>query len=74
MPYDDPILKELGGYFKAEEPERRECVEAWASVHRETSRATHAQRRCSHSGKDVSHVFNKTCRCGILSTKQGEPE
>jgi len=20
MPYDDPILKELGGYFRAEEP------------------------------------------------------
>ena len=26
MPYDDPILRELGGYFKAEEPGRRECV------------------------------------------------
>lgn len=24
MPYDDPILRELGGYFKAEEPGRRE--------------------------------------------------
>ena len=23
MPYDDPILRELGGYFKAEEPGRR---------------------------------------------------
>lgn len=22
MPYDDPILRELGGYFKAEEPGR----------------------------------------------------
>ena len=29
MPYDDPILKELGGYFKAEEPGRRERAEAW---------------------------------------------
>ena len=24
MPYEDPILRELGGYFKAEEPGRRE--------------------------------------------------
>jgi len=23
MPYDDPILMEMGGYFKAEEPGRR---------------------------------------------------
>ena len=32
MPYDDPILKELGGYFKAEEPGRRERAEAWATA------------------------------------------
>ena len=32
MPYDDPILKELGGYFKAGEPGRRERAEAWATA------------------------------------------
>ena len=32
MSYDDPILKELGGYFKAEEPGRRERAEAWATA------------------------------------------
>ena len=32
MPYDDPILKELGGYFKAEEPGRRERAKAWATA------------------------------------------
>jgi fido (protein-threonine AMPylation protein) len=32
MPYDDAILKELGGYFKAEEPGRRERAEAWATA------------------------------------------
>ena len=32
MPYDDPILKELGGYFKAEEPGRHERAEAWATA------------------------------------------
>ena len=32
MPYDDPILRELGGYFKAEEPGRRERADAWATA------------------------------------------
>ena len=32
MPYDDPILKELGGYFKAEEPGQRERADAWATA------------------------------------------
>ena len=32
MPYEDPILKELGGYFKAEEPGRRERADAWATA------------------------------------------
>ena len=32
MSYDDPILRELGGYFKAEEPGRRERAEAWATA------------------------------------------
>ena len=32
MPYDDPILRELGGYFKAEEPGRRERAYAWATA------------------------------------------
>ena len=32
MSYDDPILKELGGYFKAEEPGRRERADAWATA------------------------------------------
>jgi len=32
MPYDDPILRELGGYFKAEEPRRRERANAWATA------------------------------------------
>ena len=32
MPYDDPILKELGGYFKAEEPGLRERADAWATA------------------------------------------
>ena len=32
MPYDDPILKELGGYFKAEEPGRRARADAWATA------------------------------------------
>ena len=30
MSYDDPILRELGGCFKAEEPGRRERAGAWA--------------------------------------------
>ena len=29
MPYDDPILREPGGYFKAEEPGRRDGSVAW---------------------------------------------
>ena len=32
MPYEDPILRELGGYFKAEEPGRRERANAWATA------------------------------------------
>ena len=32
MPYEDPILRELGGYFKAEEPGRRERADAWATA------------------------------------------
>ena len=32
MPNDDPILRELGGYFKAEEPGRRERADAWATA------------------------------------------
>ena len=32
MPYDDPILRELGGYFKAGEPGRRERAGAWAAA------------------------------------------
>ena len=32
MPYDNPILKELGGYFKAEEPGLRERAGAWATA------------------------------------------
>ena len=32
MPCDDPILRELGGYFKAEEPGRRERADAWATA------------------------------------------
>ena len=32
MPYDDPIMRELGGYFKAEEPGRRERADAWATA------------------------------------------
>ena len=32
MCYDDPILRELGGYFKAEEPGRRERADAWATA------------------------------------------
>ena len=32
MPYDDPILRELGGYFKAEEPGQRERADAWATA------------------------------------------
>ena len=32
MPYDNPILRELGGYFKAEEPGRRERADAWATA------------------------------------------
>ena len=28
MPYDDPVLKELGGYLKAREPDVRERAEA----------------------------------------------
>ena len=32
MPYDDPILKELGGYFKTEEPGRRARADAWATA------------------------------------------
>ena len=32
MPYDDPILKELGGYFNSGEPEYRERADAWATA------------------------------------------
>ena len=32
MPYDNPLLKELGGYFRSEEPERRERADAWATA------------------------------------------
>lgn len=32
MPYDNPLLKELGGYFKSEEPGRRERADAWATA------------------------------------------
>ena len=32
MPYDDPLLKEFIGYFKAEEPALRERAEAWATA------------------------------------------
>ena len=32
MPYDDPILKEFAGYFKAEEPALRERADAWATA------------------------------------------
>ena len=32
MPYDDPILRELGGYFKAGEPGQRERADAWATA------------------------------------------
>ena len=32
MCYDDPIFRELGGYFKAEEPEQRERADAWATA------------------------------------------
>ena len=37
MPYDDPILKELGGYFKAEEPGRRERADYAHDVKRDWS-------------------------------------
>ena len=32
MPYDDPVLKELGGYLKAREPDVRERADAWATA------------------------------------------
>ena len=32
MPYDNPLLKELGGYFRSEEPGRRERADAWATA------------------------------------------
>jgi fido (protein-threonine AMPylation protein) len=32
MPYDDPLLKEFIGYFKAEEPALRERADAWATA------------------------------------------
>lgn len=32
MPYDDPLLNELSGYFEAKEPGRRERAEAWATA------------------------------------------
>ena len=32
MPYDDPSLSELRGYFKAKEPGKRACAEAWATA------------------------------------------
>lgn len=32
MPYDDPFLKELGGYLKAAEPGQRERADAWATA------------------------------------------
>ena len=31
MPYDNPLLKELGGYFRSEEPGRRERADAWVN-------------------------------------------
>ena len=32
MPYDDPSLSELRGYFKAKEPGKRARAEAWATA------------------------------------------
>ena len=32
MPYDDPTLSELRGYFKAKEPGKRARAEAWATA------------------------------------------
>ena len=32
MPYDDPVLKELGGYLRAQEPGMRERADAWATA------------------------------------------
>lgn len=32
MPYDDPILKELSGYFEAKESSKRERADAWATA------------------------------------------
>ena len=32
MPYDDPFLKEFGGYFKSPEPGVRERADAWATA------------------------------------------
>lgn len=32
MPYDNPFLKELGGYFKSPEPGVRERADAWATA------------------------------------------
>ena len=32
MPYDDPILRELRDYFKAEKPGRCERANAWATA------------------------------------------
>ena len=32
MPYDDPNLSELRGYFKAKEPGKRARAEAWATA------------------------------------------
>lgn len=32
MTYDDPVLKELGGYFKSGEPGYRERADAWATA------------------------------------------
>ena len=32
MPYDDPLLSELSGYFTAKEPGRRARADAWATA------------------------------------------
>ena len=32
MPYDNPFLKEFGGYFKSPEPGVRERADAWATA------------------------------------------
>ena len=32
MPYDDPVLNALGGYFKSQEPGMRDRADAWATA------------------------------------------